>query len=179
MTDPAYVGLAPVRHYIGGLLFRNLAAKAYEKATGVKTDAVSSPLAIAAISLLPDADVALGIEHRGPTHSLAFAAAAGLAAGGTAAAMKRNAIAYAALTAAAVASHVAVDLLVEGGTPLNPLWPAGQDIHVHDRDYPGYAWTALGAAYMWCYYGWGAKLKTLGQKVRSWFVKPQDTPPAA
>ena len=75
-------------------------------------------IAIAIIgSLLPDADVWLGLAHRTATHSLIAIAgigALGYAAGGEPAAVHAAAIAY--------ASHIAVDLLHGMGVQL--LWPA-------------------------------------------------------
>lgn len=164
-SNPVYTTLGPVRHYIGGLLFRNLAAKGYEAVTGKKTDVLTNPLALALLANLPDMDIVGGIDHRGPTHSLTFAAGMGAAGAGYAAAKKKSIVPYLLIPAAVVASHVGVDLLIEGGTPLNPTWPVGEKVQVHNNYQPiSYAFTALGVAYMWAQYHWTDKLK----KAASW-----------
>jgi membrane-bound metal-dependent hydrolase YbcI (DUF457 family) len=171
-SDPAYVSLAPIRHYIGGLLFRDAAAKIYQKITGTKTDAVSNPLAIASLALLPDADVLLGIEHRAQTHSLAFAAAAGTATAGCAAAAKKPLGTYLFIPAAVVASHLFVDMVVEGGTAINPFWPVPVErTSIHNSDAIGHGFTAAGIAYMWFRYHWTDKLGKAAAYIKGLFKK--------
>jgi inner membrane protein len=86
----------------------------------------------AALSLLPDADVigfALGVEyadpwgHRGATHSLVVALAAGLAIGAAARWFNRPAAATAVLATAVLASHGVLDTMTDGGLGCALLWP--------------------------------------------------------
>jgi len=91
--------------------------------------AAPAMLAFAAASMLPDADVlafSFGIPyadpfgHRGASHSLAFAAACGLAA----ALIPGRRWARAALVAAVVASHPLLDAMTTGGQGVALWWPA-------------------------------------------------------
>lgn len=169
LNSPIYTALGPLRHYIGGLLFRNAAEKICQKASGKKEplSILSNPLMLYLCAASPDIDHLVGLAHRNATHSLAFAAAVGLGTSAVAALRKKGSIgAYFALPFAAVASHVGVDLLVEGGDPMNPLWPVTteRNVQIHPNyELIGHAFTALGLAYMSAYYGLSDKLRNVKQ----------------
>ena len=77
---------------------------------------------VAAVAMLPDIDFLLPIDHRGPTHSVAFAAVVGVVAAGALRALRRPYAAAALLAAAAVMSHIGLDL-VTAHAPVKMLWP--------------------------------------------------------
>ena len=85
-----------------------------------------------ALSLLPDVDVigfATGVAyadpwgHRGATHSLAFAAAVGLAIGLAAPRFDRHVIRTGLLATAVLASHALLDTMTDGGLGCALWWP--------------------------------------------------------
>jgi inner membrane protein len=86
-------------------------------------------------TVLPDADTlgrhlgidALVLAHRGPTHSLAFAAIAALAiaAAGRAAWRDVSMARAAAFLFACIASHALLDMATDGGPGIMLLWPLG------------------------------------------------------
>ena len=85
-----------------------------------------------ALSLLPDLDVigfALGVRygdpwgHRGATHSLAFAIAAGLVIGAAAGRLGRPARRTALVASAVLASHALLDAMTDGGLGCAFFWP--------------------------------------------------------
>lgn len=171
LQSPVYTALAPVRHYIGGLLFRNTAEKAYQYLTKKKEslNILSHPLSLYLFSASPDLDSIVGLEHRGATHSLAFAGAIGLGAMALAIFKKKKPLGmYFALPFAATLSHLAVDMFIEGGDPLSPLWPITQERNVQiltNYESIGHAFTLAGLAYMWVYYDLQNKLLKFKQKV--------------
>lgn len=171
LQSPIYTALAPVRHYIGGLLFRNAAEKAYQYLTKKKEalNIISHPLLLYLFAASPDLDSLVGLEHRGATHSLAFAGAIGLGAMAIATLRKKKPLGmYFALPFAATLSHLAVDMFIEGGDPLNPLWPIARErnIQIHPNyESIGHAFTAAGLTYIWVYYGLQNKLLKFKQKV--------------
>lgn len=158
LTSPVYTMLAPLRHYIGGLLFRNAAEKAYQRMSGTmeKLGVLAHPLALFLYSMAPDIDNALGLTHRNETHSLVFAGLVGLVTAGYAVLTKKKHVgAYFALPFAVVTGHVAVDMLIEGGDPMNPLWPmtGKQNVQVHPNyEWIGHVFAIAGLAYMGYYY---------------------------
>jgi inner membrane protein len=92
----------------------------------------TSMAAWSALSLLPDADVvgfALGVRyadpwgHRGASHSLAIAVAAGLAVGLAARVFGRSFRRSAVLAAVVLASHGLLDTLTDGGLGCALFWP--------------------------------------------------------
>ncbi len=79
--------------------------------------------ALAAASAAPDIDLLLGINHRGPTHSIGFAAIIGVAAFVAFRILgHRRAMLIGALAAAAVLSHIVLDLLTVRSA-VAALWP--------------------------------------------------------
>ena len=176
-NSPIYTALAPVRHFLGGLICRNAAEKLYQCATGKKEPLgiLANPLVLYLFSASPDIDSLIGLEHRDVTHSFAYAAAVGLGAMAYAAMKKKKPSSmYFLLPFAAVASHIGVDLLIEGGDPMNPLWPltSERNVQVHPNyEWIGHAFTALGLTYAWHYYGIGEKLKSAKDRVVALFRK--------
>lgn len=90
------------------------------------------------LSLLPDADVlgfAWGVPygapwgHRGATHSFAFAAALGVAAGLLAACTRLPPLATAITAALVLASHPLLDILTDGGRGCALFWPFDDTRH--------------------------------------------------
>lgn len=79
--------------------------------------------AVAAAAAAPDLDLLIGINHRGPTHSIGFAAILGII---TFVAFRimghRRPMLVGALAAAAVLSHIVLDLLTVH-SPVAALWP--------------------------------------------------------
>lgn len=92
----------------------------------------SSVLCWSALSLLADIDVvgfAFGVEyadpwgHRGATHSLALALIGGMAAGVTAPAFNRPAVATGLLASVVLATHPLLDTMTDGGLGCALFWP--------------------------------------------------------
>ena len=94
--------------------------------------AVAGGVGVLALSRLPDADLRLpGIAHRGPTHTLLFAALVGAALAGAAALLSARLppslaapwlVPFAAFVGAfGVGTHLLADALTPSGVPL--LWP--------------------------------------------------------
>lgn len=86
-----------------------------------------------ALASLPDADQRLPVAHRGPTHSLAFAALLGLALGVAGFAFGGRVAALPAVTmgsfafgigALAVIAHIAADSITPMG--IRPFWPVSR-----------------------------------------------------
>ena len=74
-------------------------------------------------AVLPDVDFLLRIDHRGPTHSIGMAVAAGtLVYAGFRALGRSDAAAAAILSACAVLSHILLDMLT-AHQPVAALWP--------------------------------------------------------
>lgn len=98
--------------------------------TGV---AVTGGAGVLWLAMLPDVDVRIpGVPHRGPTHSLGFAALVGAALGGAVLLVGRplglaEPVGVAAFAAGVgvvgVCAHLAGDLLTPSGVPL--FWPLG------------------------------------------------------
>jgi membrane-bound metal-dependent hydrolase YbcI (DUF457 family) len=156
--SPVYTLLAPVRHILGALLFRDAAAVLYHKLTGKRLSLgiFSNLILLYLVAELPDLDGLLGVGHRDVTHSLAFAVFIGLAGVLLAAARDKRPVSAAfVLPFAVVLSHVFVDLFIEGGDPMNPLWPlmAVPSIVIHPNyELVGYVFIVLGLAYVWWKY---------------------------
>jgi len=100
-------------------------------AAGYQTLALAGGAVAAALATLPDVDVKLPIPHRGPTHTLWFALAVGLATGtgglllgrelGVATALALGGFGFLVGTLA-ICSHIAADALTPMGvTPFTPL----------------------------------------------------------
>lgn len=95
------------------------------------------PLACGLVAALPDIDFLLPIAHRGPTHSVAAAIAAGLAAFGVTTILSGKVAGRrtAALLALAVLSHVLLDWLgQDSSTPrgVMALWPLSTSYFISD-----------------------------------------------
>lgn len=117
--------MATVGHVAVGLA----AARAYNDGRQPRWPVAA---AWSALALLPDADVigfSLGIHyedawgHRGATHSLAFALAAGLVVGVAARWFKRPFARTAAFASLAIGSHGLLDTFTDGGLGCALLWP--------------------------------------------------------
>lgn len=86
-------------------------------------------LTIAAAAVAPDLDLLLDVDHRGPTHSIAAVLAAAV---GAFIVMRvagnRRALTVSVLSAAAVASHIVLDLLT-AHAPVAILWPFSRTLY--------------------------------------------------
>jgi membrane-bound metal-dependent hydrolase YbcI (DUF457 family) len=121
-------------------------------------------VAAAAAGCLPDIDSLLGLSHRGPTHTLGFAVAAGavVAAGVASRGFRREALWIWPAFALACWLHPAMDLLSGGGPPVRlfgPLWNreflpirGGLPLHDYTTSWDGllellvHPWTLRGMA---------------------------------
>lgn len=117
--------MASIGHVAVGLA----AARIYDRD---QTPHWSSAVAWSALSLLPDVDVvgfALGVNyadpwgHRGATHSVALAAALGLAIGLGARWLRRPAIRTALFASLVLISHPLLDTMTDGGLGCALWWP--------------------------------------------------------
>jgi len=120
--------MASIGHVAIGLAARRFHAGALPS----RGTALAGAVLWCALSLLPDADVigfSLGIPyhapwgHRGATHSLAFAAAAGLLAALICRLARLPVGRTGLLVAAVVASHGVADAFTDGGLGSALLWP--------------------------------------------------------
>ena len=92
---------------------------------GLGAGLVSRRLLAAAIvaSIVPDIDVYLPLEHRGPTHSLVFALALGALAAAAARALQAPRLRAFVVVAIAAASHGFLDAFTTGGGGIEFFWP--------------------------------------------------------
>jgi inner membrane protein len=99
---------------------------------GSRTSSVRAMVAWSLLSLLPDIDVVgflFGVEygdpwgHRGATHSLTLAVAAGLAIGLAAGRFGRPPLRTGIVASVVLASHALLDTLTDGGLGCALLWP--------------------------------------------------------
>lgn len=98
------------------------AGVALSRATGDRWPTVAT-LAVIAAAAAPDLDLLLDLNHRGPTHSVGFAATLGLAYYLVARALRFPLAGRLGLLAAlAVVSHIALDLAT-AHAPVAALWP--------------------------------------------------------
>ena len=119
---------SPVGHALGGLAVGLLAS--------------SRPgwrllVGCAVVAALPDADFLLPMQHRGPSHSIGAAAAAGVLAfvGLKLASRTQDASRLALIMAAAYGTHVLFDWLgADSSAPrgLVALWPFSSDFYISD-----------------------------------------------
>ena len=117
---------------VGHVAIGMAVARARHGRASTRMPLVAAMVAWSALSLAPDADVIgfpLGVHyddpwgHRGATHSLAFAAAAGLVVGVIARVRGRPGFAPGVTASAVVASHPVLDTLTNGGLGCALLWP--------------------------------------------------------
>jgi inner membrane protein len=92
---------------------------------GLGSGLVSRRLLVAGIvaSIVPDVDVYLPLDHRGPTHSLVFALAVGALAAAFARALQAPALRAFVFVAFAAASHGLLDAFTTGGGAIEFFWP--------------------------------------------------------
>ena len=106
--------MATVGHLAAGV--------ALSRASGHRGSPVVA-LALVAASVAPDLDLLLGINHRGPTHSVGFAAMVGVAAFLAFRLLRDDAaVQIGLLAAAAVGIHILLDLLT-AHSPVSIFWP--------------------------------------------------------
>jgi inner membrane protein len=94
-------------------------------------------LAIVVAAILPDVDLLLDVNHRGPTHSIGFAALVGLVAFGVLRIRgERSAVVIGVLCALATLSHVVLDLLT-APSPVAVFWPlSGREFGLSEPPLP-------------------------------------------
>ena len=92
---------------------------------GLGSGIVSPRLLAAGViaSIVPDVDVYLPLEHRGPTHSLVFAFAMGALAAAAAPFLRAARLPAFLFVAFACASHGLLDAFTTGGGGIQFLWP--------------------------------------------------------
>lgn len=106
--------MATIGHLAAGI--------ALARASGDRWPAIAT-VAVVAAAAAPDLDLLLDLNHRGPTHSIGFAAALGVSYYAVARAMGfRPAGRLGLLAAVAVLTHIALDLAT-AHSPVAVLWP--------------------------------------------------------
>jgi inner membrane protein len=106
--------MATIGHLAAGL--------ALARGSGERMPAIAT-LAVVAAAASPDIDFLLDLNHRGPTHSIGFAAAVGVATFLVARALRFPVAGrLALLTATAVLSHIVLDLAT-AHSPVAAFWP--------------------------------------------------------